>query len=292
MKIRYILFAISISLLGCGNGNHEADSYGNFSADEIIIAAETAGRILSMPYDEGHEVKAGMQAFAVDSMQAYLKLKELSARKDAAKAKLRNVETQIEVYEKQKSVLVKERNRFNKMLADGAATPKQIDDFDGQIGIIDTQIKSIASNSLSINAEIKAIEAGLEQAKDMLNKTNPQFLTSGTILEKYAEIGEMANPGKAIYKLANMDTMKLTAYISGNQLSAIQLGQKVTVSIDNPDGSLKDYKGTISWISPQAEFTPKNIQTREERLSQVYALRILVPNDGAIKINMPGEVKF
>ncbi len=178
------------------------------------------------------------------------------------------------------------------MLSDGASTQKQYDDISGQIKIIDRQIEVVQSNRFTIRAEIQAIQAGIFLAKDILSKSRVVFPTQGTILEKYVEIGEIASPGKVLYKIANLDKMELTAYVSGEQLSQVKLGQEATVSIDDVNGGLKDFKGKVTWIASQAEFTPKNIQTKEERLSQVYAIKITVKNDGTIRINMPGEVRF
>jgi HlyD family secretion protein len=276
----------------CNSSNNYADAYGNFTAEEIILASETGGKVVKTYAREGTVVEQSEMAVQIDSLQYYLKVKELESGKKATKAKLINIQAQVEVFEKQKSILERDMNRIKKMLKDGAATQKQYDDITGQIEVITKQKKSVLTNRLAVRAEINSIQAGINQAQDMLNRTKIKFPVSGVILEQYAQQGEIVRPGKAIYKLANLNEMKLKAYVSGKQLSGLKIGQKVTVLIDAPDGGNKEYGGQITWIASKSEFTPKNIQTKEERLSQVYAVEILVNNDGYIKINMPGEVIF
>ncbi len=292
MKNIFYLAAVVSFLTSCGNHDEVADAYGNFTTTEVIISAETAGQILYLPHSEGQKVQVNDVAAIIDTVQSFLSVKELEAKRVAARAKIQNINAQIAVYEKQRAVADKELQRFGKMKKDGAATQKQLDDLQGQIDIIDSQIRSVKSNIAAANAEITAISTGIDRAEYLLDRGKIKFPSSGTILNKYCEAGELVSPGKAIYKLALLDTMELKAYISGNQLSSIKIGQDVSVGIDTQDGALKYYTGTISWIASEAEFTPKNIQTKEERLTQVYAFKIRVPNDGAIKINMPGEVRF
>lgn len=291
------LIFITVSLLAlvfsaCNRSNNYTDAYGNFTADEILLAPETGGKIVKTYAHEGADVKQGEIAAQIDSVQYYLKVNELKARKEAAKAKLTNIQAQVDVFEKQKSILERDLIRIKKMLEDGAATQKQYDDITGQIEVINKQKSSVLTNRLAVQAEIKSIQAGISQARDMLNRTKVKFPVSGVILEQYAQQGEIVRPGKAIYKLANLNEMKLKAYVSGQQLSGLKIGQKVIVLVDAPDGGNKEYSGQITWIASKSEFTPKNIQTKEERLSQVYAIEILVNNNGYIKINMPGEVLF
>lgn len=293
--MRQVFFLIGIAAFfsgACNKQNNSADAYGNFMADEVIVAAETSGQIKQVFASEGQLVKKGDRALILDTVQGYLKVTELKAKEKAAIAKLDNIRTQIAVYNQQREVLNKDLVRINKMLVDGAATQKQYDDITGQIQIIDRQVSVVQSNHAAVQAEIQAIHAGVLLSEDMLSKTKVLFPVTGTVLEKYVETGELAIPGKSLFKVADLDTMKLTAYVSGEQLTSLKLRQKVTVGIDGNDGNIKRYEGTISWIASQAEFTPKNIQTREERLSQVYAIKIAVKNDGAIRINMPGEVWF
>lgn len=293
--MRHIIISVCLSALilsACNRSNNHIDAYGNFTADEIFISSEAGGKIIKTYAREGDEVQQDNIAVQTDSLQFYLKVNELEARKEAAKAKLINIQAQVDVLEKQKSVLQGDLNRIKEMLADGAATQKQYDDLNGQIEVINKQKSSVLTNRLAIQAEINSIQAGINQALDMLNRTKIKFPVSGVILEQYARKGEVVGPGKAIYKLADLSEMKLKAYVSGQQLTGLKIGQDVTVYIDSPDGGNRKYSGKISWIASESEFTPKNIQTKEERLSQVYAIEIMVTNNGYIKINMPGEVLF
>jgi HlyD family secretion protein len=291
-NILLFLSAISVLFISCNKNNSNADAYGNFQADEVIISAETSGPIIQVNIDEGLSIQKGELAMVIDSMQYFLKVNELMARLKATIARKSTIYSQVAVYEQQKKIALKDLDRIKKMFADGAATQKQVDDINGQIEVIDKQISSVQSNLQGIDAEIAATESGIKQAADLLARTKIYAPLTGTILEKYAEAGEMAAPGKALFKIADLETMELKAYISALQLSQVKLGQQVTVSIDGPDGKLTHFEGTVSWIASEAEFTPKNIQTREERVSQVYAIKVKVKNDGRIKINMPGEVRI
>jgi HlyD family secretion protein len=290
--LKYSILLILPVLVSCNNNSKTADAYGNFQAVEVIVSAETSGPIIAANINEGTQIKKGDLAMQIDSVQYALKVNELGAKIKATSAKRSNINAQAAVYEQQKQVALKDLDRIKKMFSDGAATQKQLDDINGQIEVINRQISSVQSNIEGVNAEVSALEAGIAQAKDMLARTKVIAPISGTILEKYAEAGEMAAPGKALFKIADLENMELKAYVSALQLPAIKVGQTVKVSIDGTDGKLIDYQGTISWISDEAEFTPKNIQTREERVSQVYAIKVIVKNDSKIKINMPAEVRL
>jgi HlyD family secretion protein len=286
-----ILFVLPV-LISCSKNNKDADAFGNFQAEEVIVSAETSGPIIAVNIDEGIHVKKGDLVMQIDSVQYALKVNELSSKIRATTAKKSNVYAQASVFEQQKQIALRDLDRVKKMFADGAATQKQLDDINGQIEVLNRQISSVQSNLEGINAEVSAFEAGIMQSKDMLARTKVYAPIDGTILEQYSEAGEMAAPGKALFKMANLENMELKAYVSALQLPAIKAGQAVKVSIDGADGKLIDFDGTISWIASEAEFTPKNIQTREERVSQVYAIKVKVKNDGTIKINMPAEVRF
>ncbi len=291
MKTRYLqLLIIGFIFWSCNNGNSEADAYGNFQATEVIVSSETSGKIVLFDFTEGDILEKGSVVVKIDSVQYALKLKELKARKQAVIARKANVVAQVNVYMQQLQVLEKDQLRLKNMLKDGAATQKQFDDVEGQVSIIKKQISAVESNLAGINAEVVAIDASIAQAIDMKLRTKVKSPVKGTIIQKYVQEGEIAAPGRALFKVADLTNMELKAYISGNQLSSVNIGDDVSVYIDGDKENLKKYTGKISWIASEAEFTPKNIQTREERLSQVYAIKVLVKNDGAIKINMPGEV--
>lgn len=285
------LFILPI-LISCGKNNNDADAFGNFQANEVIVSAETSGPIKALYIEEGKLVKKGEIALQIDSVQYALKVNEINSKIKATSARRSNIYAQSAVFEQQKQTALKDMERLKKMFADGAATQKQLDDINGQIEVINRQISSVQSNLEGINAEVNALEAAIAQSKDMLARTKVYAPIDGIILEQYTEIGEMAAPGKVLFKIADLENMELKAYISALQLSSVKIGQTVKVSIDGNDGKLVDFEGKISWISSEAEFTPKNIQTREERVSQVYGIKVKVKNDGSIKINMPAEVRF
>jgi len=291
-QINVVLLISALMLTACKMNNSEADAYGNFEAREVLVSSETAGRIVVMNIEEGQSCEKGFDAVVVDTIQYNLKIHESLARRNAAVLRKDNIEAQVNVYQQQKKVLQTDLERVKKMLADGAATTKQLDDIEGQILVLEKQILAVKSNLAGINAEVKAIDAAIAQIQDMIIRSSIKTPISGVIIAQYAEMGEMTTPGKPLFKIANLDNLELKAFISGEQLSQVAIGQGVKVGIDGENGQMIQYEGKVSWIASNAEFTPKNIQTKEERVSLVYAIKVKVKNDGAIKINMPGEVTF
>ncbi len=292
MKKTIIILVTILSLSGCNNSNHLSDAYGNFEAKEIIVSAEASGKLLSLKLVEGQTVKENELVGIIDTIQLVLKKEQLLAQKEMINAKYQNVNMQIEVQEEQKNTLLNEKNRVENLLKDGAATTKQMDDINSQLNIIDKQIKTAKTQYSLINAEKQNVEAQMEQLNDQINKCYLRNPKKGTVLELYVEESELVNMGRNLYKLADMTTMDLRVYISGDQLSHIQIGQKVDVLYDENKKENNKLEGTISWISSSAEFTPKIIQTKEERVKLVYAVIVKVKNDGSLKIGMPGEVVF
>jgi HlyD family secretion protein len=221
-----------------------------------------------------------------------LKLESLQAQRLAILSRGGNVFTQSDVLKQQKVNLEKELLRLEALLKDGAATQKQKDELVYQIQIIDKQIENVYSQNSPISAEASAMDAQIEMLIDQIERCIIKSPIDAVVLTKYVNAGEVAGAGKPLVKIANLNKMYLKAYISGSQLSEIKIGQSVKVRIDEGKDNYKTFDGTITWISSQAEFTPKIIQTKEERVNFVYAIKILVPNDGSIKIGMPGEVIF
>lgn len=291
-KLFLILPAISLTLVSCHRKANLADAYGNFEAEEVLVSAETSGPVVKTFFEEGDEVYAGQLAVETDSVQYSLKILELKAKHKATKARLMNLAAQSEVYAKQKQVAANDLTRLQKMLVDGAATQKQLDDLQGQMSVLDKQVAAIVSNREGVLAEMAAIDAAIGQSGDMLRRTKVFFPSDGVVLEKYIDQGEMVIPGKALFKMANLKVLRLKAYVSGGQLSEFALGDTVQVAIDGAGGEPVWFQGVITWVSSKAEFTPKIIQTKDERVNLVYALRVDVVNDGRLKIGMPGEVYF
>lgn len=293
IKSSFIVPALMLwSLTACNRGEKPADAFGNFQADEIMVSAETSGRINKVFFSEGMQVAPGGLALRLDTVQYSLKVKELQSKLAATTRPKTTVYAQVAVHDQQRAMLQHDLQRIQKMFADGAATQKQVDDLAGQVEVTERQIGSVRSNLQGIAAEAEALESALLQAKDMLARTSVHYPVGGVVLEKYMEQGEMATPGKALFKLADISVLRLKAYLAATQLPDVKLGQKVDVAIDSADGRLIHFDGVVSWISPKAEFTPKIIQTKDERVNLVYAIKVDVANNGQIKIGMPGELRF
>ncbi|MFA5972118.1 MAG: HlyD family efflux transporter periplasmic adaptor subunit [Lentimicrobiaceae bacterium] len=279
-------------LSSCQNRNNLSDAYGNFEAVQVTVSAESAGQIQYLKVEEGSQLDSGMIVAVIDTTDLYLKKLQLLSQKKAASVKKSSVAAQVEVQLQQKANLLVEKNRVTRLLADKAATPKQLDDINGAIDLVDKQVASIQTQDAGIAEEMDVIDRQIAQVNESIHKCYIRNPVTGTVLSKYAEAGEIAAPGRALYKIADLSIMELKVYISGTQLPAVKQGQKVEVLIDADKKTNRKLSGVVSWISPKAEFTPKIIQTKEERVNLVYALKIRVPNDGSLKIAMPAEVNF
>lgn len=284
---------ISIFLISsCSKNENIADAYGNFEAVETIISAQSSGTILNCFIEEGNTITKGDTAYITDSNSFKLQKMQILSKKNALSSKSSGIIAQVNVLKQQKEVLLKEKNRVLKLLKDSAATEKQFDDISGKLNILNTQIQQVKTQNQSLFEELKVFDAQLKLTDDLINKTITINPINGTVLTKYSEQSEIAMPGKPLYKIADLSKLILRAYLSGTQLNEIKIGQKVDIFIDKTKEENKKYSGTISWISNKAEFTPKVIQTKEERVNLVYAIKINVENDGGIKIGMPGEIRF
>lgn len=292
MKKILLLSMTTLMVLSCKNSNNNADAYGNFESEEIIISAEQAGKILNLNHDEGDLLKAGDLICQIDTVPLHLKLQTLYSQKNTILSRSSNVSSQIDILKQQKTNLSKELLRIENLLKDGAATTKQKDEIIYQMNVLDRQIANVATQGSPIGAEATTIETQIEQMKDQIKRSSVFSPIDATILSKYTASGEIANIGKPLVKIANMNTMYFRAYVSEDQLSSIKTGLKAVVRIDTEAGNYKEMQGEITWISQQAEFTPKVIQTKKERVNLVYAIKIKVKNDGSLKIGMPGEVIF
>ncbi|TQO39011.1 HlyD family secretion protein [Arenibacter algicola] len=291
MKHPYlILTSLLMSLLGSCTGNGDkADGYGNFEATEITISAEANGKILFLDAEEGNVLAQNEVVGVIDTVQLSLKRDQLLASKNTIFSKSRNVLSQREVLKEQLKVAQNDKSRVENLLQAKAATAKQLDDINGQINIIKEQIKSVETRNSPIINEIKSIDIQIRQIEDQIHKSVIQNPVKGTVLVKYAEPNEITAFGKPLYKIANLEDMILRVYISENQLSELKIGQEVSVKIDAGE-EMKSYPGVVSWIAESAEFTPKIIQTKEERVNLVYAVKVKVRNDGSLKIGMPAEM--
>jgi HlyD family secretion protein len=292
MKTHIILFPSLILLAACNSSSDKSDAYGTFESTEITISAESAGKILWLNVDEGSDLKNGDTVALIDTVQLSLKRDALEAQKNAASNKTPYISAQIKVLEEQKKTSQVEKERLEKLFKDGAATQQQLDNINGVIAVYDKQISSIQTTNAPVLNETEAYEKQIAQLDDQINRSFIVNPINGTVLTKYSEANEIVIQGKALYKIADLDYIFLRVYVSGAQLPNLKLDQKVKVLVDKDASELKEYEGTISWISSTAEFTPKIIQTKEERVNLVYAVKVKVKNDGTLKIGMPGEVKF
>ena len=287
----FILPFLLLSIAACNQQDDSADAYGNFEAVEVIVSAESSGRIISFLPGEGVILKAGQVSVNLDTTQLYLQKLRLESGFTSLGSRLLTLDAQLQASRVQLDNLERERKRIQKLVEGGAATSKQLDDINGQVALLEAQMVATESQKSSVHAERKTLEVQISQVEDQLSKCAIKNPLDGTLLIKYKEQGEMAAPGQPLYKMADMNELILRAYVSGDQLSSIKTGGSVTVSFDKEEG-MQQTTGVVSWISPRAEFTPKIIQTREERVNLVYAIKVVVPNDGSLKIGMPGEIIF
>lgn len=290
-KIIYIIF-IAVGISSCSGNDEKADAYGNFEATETIISAEATGKLLSFNIENGQQLNVAELIGQVDTVILSLKLKKLEASKGEIAANTNDILAQINVLKEQKNVMNIEKKRIESLIADSAATGKQYDDIKGKIRVIDYQIESVKVKNSTILSKLNQINAQIEEVKELIWKCKIYNPIKGTVLQKYTEVYELVMPGKALYKIADMSQMELKVYVDGAQLPNIKIGQLAKVFIDKDEDTNTELEGTISWISSSAEFTPKIIQTKEERVKLVYAVKLLVKNNGNLKIGMPGEVIF
>ena len=308
--MRFILFSLAVTLVACQHQQSDTDAFGNFEAEERLVSAEGTGKIIELTVEEGQRVQVGQVVGRIDSTQIVLKIAQLEASILAILAKKPAIGAQLAVFDDQAAVITaninnleRERKRIENLVKKDAATPQQFDQLNDQLIQLKRQLevvqaqKSAAFASLNvqqtgITAEVAPLQQQIAQLRDQLQKCRITVPAAGVVLTKFAEPGEVTSVGKPLFKTADLDNMILRAYISGGQLSSVQLGQEVTVFVDGPDGQSLSRKGKISTIADKAEFTPKVIQTKEERVNLVYAIQIAVPNDGIFKIGMPAEVQF
>lgn len=297
MKTSKFLWTGIISLLtACGNSNDNYDASGIFETTEVIVSAKSNGEIMKFDIEEGQDVTPQMPVGYIDTIQLYLQKEQLLATRDATDSRVLNEKQQLATIRQQIAIQQREQKRFAELVKSDAATQKQLDDINYQIEVLEKQLaataEQISSSNSSLSNQSTGIEAQLAQIEDQIRNSVIVSPIEGTILTKYTEPGEYAVPGRALFKVANVKDMKLRAYITADQLTSIRIGQQVKVYADQGKSDRKEYPGTVIWISDKAEFTPKTIQTRDERANLVYAIKVAVKNDGLIKKGMYGEVKF
>ncbi len=296
MKKTLIAFSSLFLLTSCREHSRDFDATGTFEAVETIISAEATGMLVQFNAEEGILLQAGEITGFIDSTQLVLKKKQLVSQVRSVLSRKPDVKAQVAALQEQLRQAGHEQQRITRLVQAEAATQKQLDDATAQVAILEKQIKALKSSlgitSSSLYEETGPLQAQLEQVQDQLNKCRLVNPVTGTVLTQYTRQHEMVVAGKPLYKIADLSTIQLRAYITGNQYASLKLNQQVKVRTDDGQGGYKAYTGTVIWISEKAEFTPKTIQTRDERANLVYAIKIRVKNDGFLKIGMYGEMNL
>lgn len=313
--MKYVFYFLSpvlagVLVAGCRSGARTFDAQGTFEADEVIVSAEVPGKLIHFQITEGAVLRAGDTVGKVDPLplqlqqeQARASIQSLPQKTATAAPQVQYIQQQLKVQEAQEEQLVHEKARIQRLLKEDAATGKQLDDLEFQLMALRRQMNAtrqqiavqenaVATQNRAILSETPVLQKRLDQLNDQIQRTAIINPVSGTVLTRYAMEGEMAGAGKALYKVANLNQIYLRAYLSGGQLQALKLGQPVKVFTDKGSNQFQEYTGKLVWISDKAEFTPKTIQTKEERVNLVYAVKIQVPNDGLLKIGMYGEINL
>jgi len=292
MKTRSLIIIGALLTTGCGNNADEADAYGNFEATEVFVSAETNGRILKLDVTEGSEIDRGTEIALIDTILFHLQKNEIDAGMRSVRTRINSTNAQNDILNQQIENLKINISRIENMLKDDAATQKQFDDLAGQVAVLQKQITANNTQKASIAAELLVFESKKAILNEQIKRSSVISPLKGTIIEKYSEAGEMTAAGKPLVKIADLSLIKLKVYVSGAQLGSIKTGGECTVRVDDGKKEYTSFPGTVSYISEKAEFTPKIIQTKEERVTLVYAVTIDVKNDGTMKSGMPGEVIF
>lgn len=292
MKTRILILLITFTAIACREKADEADAYGNFEAQEVIVSAESNGRILDFFPDEGSIVSAGDKIAMTDTTLSHLQKAELEAGMKGIRTRIVSIDAQNAIIRQQIENLNVNIKRTENLLKSDAATLKQLDDLTGQLAVLEKQIAANNTQKASIEAELQVYASKRATLAEQIARCTVKSPFDGTLLQKYSEAGEITSAGKPLAKIADLSNMKLKVYVSGSQLGNIKTGQECTVRTDNGEKGYSSFPGFVSYISGKAEFTPKIIQTKEERVTLVYAVTIDVKNDGTLKAGMPGEAIF
>lgn len=292
----FLLIGAVVLLNACNNRDGDYDASGIFETTEVVVSAKGNGEIVRLDLEEGETVTPQTPLGCIDTTQLYLKKVQLTASRKSTDSKRLNENRQLATIRQQIAIQQREKERYEKLVQANAANRKQLDDINYQIEVLEKQLAATAEQLLSSNSSLSnqstSFDAQLAQLNDQIKNCLIASPIKGTILTKYAERGEYATPGKALFKVADTEAMKLRAYLTADQLTGLKLGQPVKVYADQGKAGRKEYPGTVTWISDKAEFTPKTIQTRDERSNLVYAVKVAVHNDGYIKQGMYGEIKL
>jgi HlyD family secretion protein len=283
---------LALGLAACDRAP-EPDAYGNFEATEVVVAAQTSGQVLEFSAVEGQTLSEGAPVALIDTVPLSLERTQLEAQRSAVGARRSEVSEQLRVLEVQREIALRNYERTQRLHARQAATTQQLDQAERDYRVVLAQIDALQAQRATVARDVATGSARIDQVRDRIDRSRVANPQSGTVLATYVRAGEVVQPGQPLYRIARLDTLDFRAYVTGAQLAAVRLGQAVQVHVDAAGGSLRTVPGTISWIAPNAEFTPTPIQTRDERADLVYAIKVRVANpDGVLKIGMPGELIF
>lgn len=294
---RIIIAAIFITCLTrCGSESMEGEASGTFEATEVIVGSEVGGKVLALDLEEGQTLTRGQAVGVIDSTALYLNKLQLLQNQKAVLAGRQDINTQIDGLKKELDNALADQKRAENLVKGQVASQKQLDDANTRVATLRARIKAqesqLQTSNTSISEQSRTIAAQLSIVNDQLRRCRVTNPVEGTVLTKYAEAYEMTAVGKPLYKIADLSVLTLRAYISNDQQAKVKVGQAAKVMVDSGDGRMKTYPGVVQWINDKAEFTPKTIQTKDERVNLVYAIKVSVKNDGYLKIGMYGEVSF
>jgi HlyD family secretion protein len=279
-----------VAIVGCG-GERQPDAYGNMEATEVVVGSQASGQLVAFTPAEGQVIGSGAVTAVVDTTALVLQLQQIAAQRGTSVARVAEVEKQTGVLETQRVIAQRAYERTTRLFDQQAATAQQLDQAERDYRTLLAQIEAARAQARTAAQDIAASDARVAQLRDQISKARVTNPVSGTVLATYVKAGEIVQPGQPLYRIANLDTLELRAYVGEAQLSEVKLGQVVQVSIDAGNDKRRTMPGRISWVSSQAEFTPTPIQTREERSNLVYAVKVRVANrDGVLKIGMPADV--
>ena len=296
-QIFYVATAAALLTLGnCTDRSREFDACGQIEATEVLVSAEANGRIIALQLTEGDKLTAGEVVGVIDSVQTYLQKEELVRKRSNTQTKWVDIDRQLASQYAQLNKLKSDHERYQALEAKDAATRKQVDDLVSQIAVTEREIaaqrQNYERNNTGIREELALYDVQIAEKDDQLSKCRIVAPIDGTVLTKFAEAGELVTSGKSLFKLADMNQVYVRAYLTTAQLAEVKLGDTVQVTIEDGTDKPRTYEGRLVWIADEAEFTPKNIQTKDERADLVYAAKIALDNDGYLKLGMYAYVRF
>jgi HlyD family secretion protein len=291
---RRVTGAVAITALvgGC-RGPQPPDAYGNIEATEVVVGAEMAGQLQTFTPVEGNRLAAGVLVAVVDTSALVIQMQQASSQRTASGSHVDEITKQTGVLEAQRAIAARAYERQRRLYEQQATTAQQLDQAERDYRTLVAQIAATSAQRQTASHDVASNDARVAQVRDQIRRSRMTNPLTGTVLTTYTKAGEFVQVGQPLYKIANLDTVELRAYVTEPQLSEVKLGRSVSVSVDVGNKERRALPGTVSWVSSQAEFTPTPIETRDERANLVYAIKVRVPNpNGLLKIGMPADVQF